>query len=113
MPLLPDDAVYKSSRFANPNIIGYSDTEAGRAVGGDRPCPTDPADDWLADNANWPRNLNSKKNKELYSDAVSRTMMICMCITDPVKGAMIMQGRFDWERPVDIAKVVRDVMGRN
>ena len=41
---------------------------------------------------------------EKFSDAVSRNLLICMAITEPVKGEKIIGGRFVWgEHVLEVA----------
>ncbi len=59
-----------------------------------------PADPSILDH---PENF-PELDMEKFSDAVSRNMLICMAITEPEKGAMVIGGRFAFgEHVMEIA----------
>lgn len=104
MPLLPEDAQNKSSKIANKAIFPYSPP----VPGDNPPFPESANEEWLMDNKNWPKNNNARA-RELYSDAIQRTMMLHMMMTDRQMGPMMMGGAFDWDRDPRIKAVLEEV----
>ena len=83
MPLLPPHATQKCHELSNP----FTPQEHMAA---------DPS---VLDPENFPT-----LDMEKFSDAVSRNMLICMAITEPDKGALVIGGRFAFgEQVVEIA----------
>lgn len=86
VPLLPSQATQKCHELSNP----FTPQE---------PLPEDPN---ILDPDNFP-----KLDMEKFSDAVGRNMLICMAITEPEKGAMVIGGRFGFgEHVVEIAGMI-------